>query len=92
MWMPMESLYQTHRDAKIAIVVQCGVWSAWQNGLHQGKINTRKKFGYSRNVHVPCVGHRFVYWMCVTWKGKIYDEHNKLLVIDESSMQKVPFY
>lgn len=70
----MVSLHQVRRGAKIVTVVQCGVWSVWQNGLHRGKINTRKKFGYSKNVHAPCVGHRFAYWTCVMWNGKIDDE------------------
>lgn len=52
-------------DAVIAIVGQCGVLNAWQNGLHRDKINLPKKCGYNRNVRVRCVAHRFAYWTSV---------------------------
>lgn len=57
----MVSLYRMHRVAKIASVSRCGVSNVWQNGLRRDKINTRKKSGYSKNVHVQCVGLRSVY-------------------------------
>lgn len=67
--------------ARPAIVVRCGAWTVWQNGLRRGKINTRRKFGYSRNARVRCAGHHFVYSMCAMWKDKTSGEIDEFSVM-----------
>lgn len=67
------------RDVAIATVDRCGVWIVWQNGLHRVKINTKKRFGCNRNVHVPCAEQHFVFSMCVTSNWSTPNSLDKIL-------------